>query len=1041
MIGDPKPSILIVEDEPITAVDLYERLRALGFNPIGKVPTGEAAIEFIEKEKPDLILMDIKLQGDLDGIETAKTIRNKFNLPVVFLTAYPEDDVIARATDAHPFGCVIKPYDDRELKTAIELALFRRKTEQEINRLNRLYLFISQINQAIVRCHTREELLSMICRIATNVGGYRLAWIGLVDDETKRVFPVAYSGDSEGYLDQLIIYADDRPEGRGLTGTAIKTRKPYISHDYLKDPQLQSWWQLASMKGFRSAAALPLFIKDNVVGALMLYSSDKDCFNETEIKLLEEVAADISFALTSYYESEKRKEAEARLREIEQFNSQIIACALDGIFAFDKNLSVIFWNPAMEEITGIPQKNVLNKNVFEMSAFFNEPKLKNAFEETLSGKTFQPVELDYSFSSKNWGWAILTVVPFRSEKGEIIGGLVFFKDITQLKKAEIEYDRLFFLLPDILCILDSDCIIRQVNPAWSKILGWSKEESIGANLCDLIAENSSSEIKNYAQKLKQGICVPSFDARVKTKDGSIRYISFNTYSAVEEGLIYVIGRDVTDKVLAEQQLRDLNVLYISLVETLEQCIFRKDRDGKFIYGNSRFCQSLGRPLQEIAGKTDFDFYPQHLAKKYRADDKMVMETGKTIDIVEENIDFAGNKKIVRVIKSPVKDSVGNIIGVQGIFWDVTKEKKAEELIKLQSAALESAANGIMIADKNGNITWVNPAIEKMTGYKKEELIGKPMSILKSGKHTKEFYDEISSTMESGRVWEGEIINKRKDGSLYMAELTITPIVSEQGKVEHFVCIQQDITEKKELDFQIHQMQRLSSVGTLAGGIAHNINNALTPIIMSAELLKNEYVSLEANVLLDTIIKCAERSADLIKQVLAVTRGVESKKELLSPAEIINDAYGIISQTFPKNITIKKDVQKDIWQIQADRGYITQMLLNLCMNSRDAMPDGGELVISARNFVADEAFTKRFLNAIPGRYVEFTVSDTGAGIPAQIIERIFDPFFTTKEIGKGAGLGLSAVRSIVRSHNGQITVNSEVGKGTVFKIYLPAEEKK
>ena len=791
-----QPRILIVEGEAIAVIDLCKRLQSVGCFPISTNLCSKDTLTIIEKEKPDLVLMDIKIQGEFDGIELAKSIKNKFKIPVIFITSSAGSSILEQEKENLSYGYITEPFTDKELKTAIELALFRHRAEKEINRLNRLYLFISQVNQAIVRCNIREELLSTICKIAVNLGGYDLTWIGFTDETTKQVIPVASYGKTKGYLDKLIIYADDRPEGRGLTGIAIRTRKPYISFDYLADPSLKLWWSLGSSMGFKSAAAFPLFIKDDVVGAIMLYSSDKDRFNETEIKLLEEVSADISHALNSFVEVEKRR---------------------------------------------------------------------------------------------------------RSEK----------------------------------------------------------------------------------------------------------------------------------------QISDLNALYISLVESIEQALFRKDKEGKFIFGNTRFCKILGMPIQDIIGKTDFDFYPKNLAKKYRDDDIKIMETATSLDTIEEHQTPDGKRMFVRVLKSPVLDGVGNIIGVQGIFWDVTKEKEAEELLKIQSIALKSAASGIMIINSERIITWVNPAMEKMSGYTKEELIGKNASILKSDANESEYYFALWEAINSGKVWQGKTVSKRKNGETYPVELTFTPIVSDNGKIEHYVCIQQDISAKNELDFQIHRMQRLTGVATLAGGIAHNINNSLTPIIMSAELLKDEFTDPESRELLNTITKCAERSADLIRQVLAVTRGVEVKKEILSPAIIVKEVHGVINQTFPKEITIETSIEENIWQIEGDRGYLNQMLLNLCLNSRDAMPQGGILKILARNYVADESFTQRFINAKPGNYVLFEVIDTGCGISQEIIERIFDPFFTTKDIGKGAGMGLPAVQSIVKSHNGFIVVRSAVGVDSTFQIFIPA----
>ena len=794
-----QPRILIVEGGSLTAIGLCEKVQLLDCITISDNSRSNNVIPLIEKEKPDLVLIDIRTQGESNGIEIAKSIKNKFQIPVIFITSSNEYSVLEQEKENLSYGCIVEPFTDKELKTVIEMALFRHHAEKEINRLDRLYLFISQVNQSIVRCHTRDELLSMICRIAVTFGNYDLAWIGFTDEKTKQVIPVASYGKTKGYLDKLIIYADDRPEGRGLTGTAIRTRKPYISFDYLADQRLEQWWSLALSMGFKSAAAFPLFIKDDVVGALMLYSSDKERFDETEIKLLEEVSSDISYALNSFVEVEKRRQS-------------------------------------------------------------------------------------------------------------------------------------------------------------------------------------------------------------------------------------------------EKQISDLNALYISLVESIEQALFRKDKEGKFVFGNTRFCKMLGKSIQDIIGKTDFDFYPQNLAKKYRDDDLKLMETATSIDTIEEHQTLDGKRLFVRVLKSPVRDGNGNIIGVQGIFWDVTKEKEAEELLKIQSIALESAAYGILIVSKDGIIEWANSAMEKMSGYTKNELIGNKPSILASNLHESEIFSEILEIINSEKVWQGEVINIRKNGATYPVELTITPIVSDDGKIENFVYIQQDISAKKELDTQIHRIQRLTSVATLAGGIAHNINNALTPIIMSAELLKDNYTNPESRELLDTIIKCAERSADLIRQVLAVTRGVEIKKEVLSPAEIVKGIYSIINHTFPKEIKIEISVEDNIWKIEGDNGHLNQLLLNLCLNSRDAMQQGGMLKISARNIVADEQFTHRFINAKPGNYVLFEVVDTGCGIPQEIIERIFDPFFTTKGIGKGIGMGLPAVQSIAKSHNGFVAVHSAVGVGSTFQIFLPAIDK-
>jgi len=383
------------------------------------------------------------------------------------------------------------------------------------------------------------------------------------------------------------------------------------------------------------------------------------------------------------------------------------------------------------------------------------------------------------------------------------------------------------------------------------------------------------------------------------------------------------------------------------------------------------------------------------------------------------------------------DGTGNSIGLASTERDITERKKAEKHLKLIGGALQLAANAIVITDRNGVIEWINNAFTTLTGYGVLEALDKKTNLLKSGKHDEKFYQNLWASVSAGKVWHGEIINRRKDGTLFTEEMTITPIMDSQGGIAHFIAIKQDITARKLLEAQFLRAQRMESVGTLAGGIAHDLNNVLGPIVMIVEALKSKVTDIEGRKWLQLMEASAQHGADLVRQVLAFARGVDGERILLNPVHILNELQDMMRNTFPKNITFSYNPHRGVWTVTGDPTQLHQVFTNLCVNARDAMPNGGALNVTIENKVVDDMYADMNPDSKPGDYVMVTVADNGSGIPADIRDKIFEPFFTTKEIGKGTGLGLSTTVGILRSHGGFIRVYSEMGKGTTFKAYLPA----
>lgn len=352
-------------------------------------------------------------------------------------------------------------------------------------------------------------------------------------------------------------------------------------------------------------------------------------------------------------------------------------------------------------------------------------------------------------------------------------------------------------------------------------------------------------------------------------------------------------------------------------------------------------------------------------------------------------------------------------------------------------AVEQLAETIIITDSLGVIEYVNPTFEKLTGFTREDVIGKSMNVLKSGEHDVEFYQSLWETISKKKVWKGTIINRKKNGDLFEEITTISPILNNQNEICNFVAVKSDISRIRELEKQLLQSQKLQAVGTMAGGIAHDFNNILASILGYTELLKNrisDQTSKESEYL-DIISYSGNRAKDLVQQILIFSRQTEPEKKPVQLELIVKESLKLIRSTLPSTISIDFDYQGEML-ISGDETQLHQVIMNLCINAFHAMPEGGDLTISLINniyFSANE-FPKM---SHQKEYTCLSIKDTGTGMSPETIEHLFDPFFSTKEQGKGTGLGMSVVLGIVESHEGSIQVNSELDKGTAVNVYFPS----
>ena len=373
-----------------------------------------------------------------------------------------------------------------------------------------------------------------------------------------------------------------------------------------------------------------------------------------------------------------------------------------------------------------------------------------------------------------------------------------------------------------------------------------------------------------------------------------------------------------------------------------------------------------------------------------------------------------------------------------ILRDVTRRLRNEESLREQAALLDRAQDAILVRDLDDNILFWNASAERLYGWSSEEATGRNARELLYAAEPEQLDKAKSILLETGE-WTGEARHTTKIGSAVISLARLTLLRDKDGRPKSVLAINTDITEKKKLEMQFLRAQRMESIGTLAGGVAHDLANLLSPILTSIGLLRMIVQDDECHKILDIIESNTQRGGQLVKQVLSFAKGVEGERVLVQPAHLIREIAKVLGETFPRSISIEQRVPAHLPAILGDATQVHQILMNLCVNARDAMPFGGRLTVEAEEINVDENYARMNLESRPGGYVRISVTDSGTGIPPGMLERIFEPFFTTKELGKGTGLGLSTVLSIVKSHGGFINVYSEVGKGTQFKVYLPTSQ--
>ncbi|MDZ7721675.1 MAG: PAS domain S-box protein [candidate division KSB1 bacterium] len=614
-----------------------------------------------------------------------------------------------------------------------------------------------------------------------------------------------------------------------------------------------------------------------------------------------------------------------------------------------------------------------------------------------------------------------------------------------LRISESHYRRLFESAKDGILILDAETgMITDANPYLLELLGYSREDLVQKKVWEIgfLADVVANEA-NFSE-LQQKEFIRYDDLALEGRDGKRHEVEFISTTYLERGqkVMQCNIREISERKKAERVERESALMIQRIINAIPARVFWKDKDLVILGCNAAFAHDAGfADPADIIGKDDFQMGWREQAEKYRADDRAVIESGCAKLLVEETQTTpAGDTITLLTNKLPLLNEDGEIVGVIGTYMDITALKQSQESRDLLAIAVEQAAEAIIITDQTGSIVYVNPVFETITGYTREDAIGRNPRILKSGKHDEEFYRRMWAELTAGRVFRCRMINKRKDGTLYKEESTISPVQNTTGNITHYVAVKRDLSHETHLEEQLHQAQKMESVGRLAGGVAHDFNNLLMGIMGYAEMCKEEIEPNHAiRGWLDEISLCSERSAEITRQLLAFARKQAIEPKVVNLNDSVESMLKLLRRLIGEDINLAWRPGKGTGSVLIDPAQIDQILANLCVNARDAISGVGEIVIETEKAHIDAEFCASHPDAIPGEYVCLSVSDNGCGMKEEDLAQVFEPFFTTKGVGKGTGLGLSTVYGIAKQNFGSVDVYSEPGKGSTFRVYLQEVE--
>jgi len=875
--------------------------------------------------------------------------------------------------------CSATPILDEQQRFQGAFAMFtditdRREAEETLRRLNRELRAISNCNQTVIRAVDEQQLLNDICRIICTDAGYRMAWVGFREtDEARTVRPVAWDGVEEQYLASAAISWADTARGRGPAGTAIRSGETVYVQDVANSPSFAPWRDAALKLGYRSMIGLPLKDASSVFGVLAIYSAEVNAFNGDEIRLLEELAGDLSFGIMAL-------RARLDLKRADQERQQHL-----------RFLEKLDWvNRAMQGASDL------------------ERMMGDALDALLMIFECDRAFLAYPCDPEAETWTS----PMERTRPAFPG--VHDLGLTMpLSKEGAEMFRV---------ILESDGPVK-FGPGSANQLPKEVAERFSIKSQMIMALHPKT---GKAWQLGVQQCS---SPRVWTRD--------------EELLLKEIGRRLTDGLSTLLTYRNLQSSEAKLAEA-QRIAHVGYWDNDLVTGSIDASDEVWRILGLSRQPRREDIWAvihpddRQIVAQATAD---MRQTGFPFDIEFRVLHPEEEVRFVRVQGNLKSDPSGQPRRMFGTVQDITERKKAEEALRHSEhkyrVFFEQNLAGNYITTPSGALLACNPALLRIFGYNSEAQAREinVSSLYRHPERREEFLQQIKA---HGHVENFEKEFRRKDGSTLYAVENATGSFNERGELVEIHGFLIDETNRRKAEQQLRQAQKMEAIGTLAGGIAHDFNNILSVINGYSEiLLSTRELDSVSHHRVQEILQAGQRAAALTGQLLAFSRKQVLQPKVLSLNMVIEKMEQMLHRVLGDEIEIVTSLQPDLDAVKADPTQMEQVILNLCINARDSMPQGGRIAIDTSNVNIGESPATRHLPLKSGRYACLTVTDSGTGMDKETLSHIFEPFFTTKEPGKGTGLGLATVHSILEQSGGHITVHSQPGRGSAFSIYLPA----
>ncbi|MGK7949032.1 MAG: PAS domain S-box protein [Xenococcaceae cyanobacterium] len=736
-----------------------------------------------------------------------------------------------------------------------------------------------------------------------------------------------------------------------------------------------------------------------------------------------------------------------------------------GYHSLDKNGNFVRINDIELQMLGYSREEVIDRNFADFITPESLPTFKHNFPIFKQRGWVNDLELQMRCKDGTILPIALSATAIKDPAGNFLMINSVVIDISERKKieaeqrqAEIEHQKTKQQLqaildnsPAVIYLIDSQNRHLLVNRSYAQLLSTTSEELLGKSIYDVWSKETADIFAANNRRVLLENRMLETEEVVPQSDGLHTYISLKFPIYNTDGIPYAVGSistDITERKRTELELRNSEAKASSLtndvIDKSPVGVFILDADFRVVWLNQILEKFFGLRKEKIIGQDKRQLIRQHIAQIFESPElftKTVLDTYDNNTYIEKfecHVLPEGDRKErwLEHLSQPILSGLYAGGRIEH-YTDITERILSEQKIREQATLIDIASDAIFVRDLSNRILFWSRGAERMSGWTKEEIINRVAQEIFDRESSSQLEQALATTLEEGS-WNGELKQLTKDNREIIVESRWTLVPDAQGNPQSILVVNTNITEKKQLERQLLHAQRLESIGTLAGGIAHDLNNILTPILGFAQLLPLKIPNLDraSMEMLELIRANALRGANIVRQVLMFARETETEWKLVSISQLLEEIIQLIRQTFPKSIAIEDRVSPDLWQLDGDSSQLHQLLMNLCINARDAMPDGGKLIISAENLSLDEQYSATNLNIEVGNYILITVTDTGMGIPPDTIDRIFEPFFTTKEPGRGTGLGLSMVMGIAKNHGGTIEVKSDLRSGTQFEVYLP-----